>query len=65
MWMIGSFLTQSGLDAAIKYEAYEVRHVINNYKPYTVDRFRGMSLGWLLHRDFLLDEVMKRWPDSN
>jgi vacuolar protein sorting-associated protein 13A/C len=33
---IGSFFTQSGLDAAIKYKAYEIRHVINNYKPYTV-----------------------------
>ncbi len=28
-------------------------------------RYRGMSLGWLFHRDFLLDGVMKRWPDSN
>jgi hypothetical protein len=93
---IGSFFTQSGLDAGIKYKAYEIRHVIKNYKPYTVHetepatavsrqlsgttpdldvlqqerttphrRFRGMSLGWLFHRDFLLDEVMKRWPDSN
>jgi len=33
---IGSFFTQSGLDAASKYKAYEIRHVINNYKPYTV-----------------------------
>ncbi|CAM6027517.1 unnamed protein product [Sphagnum balticum] len=33
---IGSFFTHSGLDAAIKYKAYEIRHVINNYKPYTV-----------------------------
>ncbi len=24
-----------------------------------------MSLGWLFHRDFLLDKVMKRWPYSN
>ncbi len=24
-----------------------------------------ISLGWLFHRDFLLDKVMKRWPDSN
>ncbi len=30
------FHTIGGLDAAIKYKAYEIWHVMNNYKPYTV-----------------------------